>query len=236
MDQQRHLLIGATSGLGLATAKHLLNLGDEVIVLGNQHDEVAEVAETLGVDARVCDISNGALVEQILKEIFHQYGHIDGIAHCAAMWIQGDFVGHTLDQLRKAAEVNWLGPQYVMHAALQHLLEQGSGNFVWVGAAAVHAPHPGIPVYGAAKAGLEYLVKCLAARYGPRGVKVTYLHPGPMQTKLQERVGLEFLDDVYAEPASIAPILAFLLRRGRDEPYLSVDLAHNQMVPTNRWY
>jgi NADP-dependent 3-hydroxy acid dehydrogenase YdfG len=152
MGKRTHIVIGGTSGLGLAVARELVRRDHQVIVLGNMEDEVERIGQESGLIGLVCDVSNGALLEQTIKHIFTTYGEIHGVAHCAAMWAGGPLAEFSRDQIRRAIDVNVLGVTYVLQALLEQLSEQGSGNVVVIGAAAVHQAHPGIPLYGATKA------------------------------------------------------------------------------------
>ncbi|MFC0007939.1 SDR family NAD(P)-dependent oxidoreductase [Micromonospora siamensis] len=220
MEARSFVVVGGTSGLGLAVARLLV---DEyrVAVLSDQADEVATVTDELGCDGSVCDVSDHGQVREAFAALAQRWGTIDGVAACASMWAGGDLEELAPERIRRAVEVNALGTTYVLKEALHHLHRQGYGNVVWIGAMAVAKPRPGIPVYRATKSYGASLVESLAEAQHSNRIKVMQVHPGPMPTKLQERVGDEFLDEVYALPEQVAAEVVRLLLLAPDDLYVS---------------
>lgn len=215
-----YVVDGGTSGLGLAVAR-LLAPEHRVVVLGDVPAEVADIRDELGCDGLVCDVSQADQVQRAFAEIVQRYGEIDGLAHCAAMWAGGALEELSPERIRRAVEVNVLGTTYLLREVLMQMRRQGYGNVVYVGALAVDVPRPGIPLYRATKSFGISLVESLAEAQRSNRIKVMELKPGPMPTRLQERVGAEFLDEVYALPEQVATEVVRLLRLGVDDLYVS---------------
>ncbi|WP_173081458.1 SDR family NAD(P)-dependent oxidoreductase [Phytohabitans rumicis] len=211
------VVVGGTSGLGLEVARILVP-DHRVVVLGDQPEEVKQVAADLGCDGMACDVARYDQVRSAFDEIG---GELDGLVHCAARWIGGRLEDLAPEAIQRAVEVNVLGTAYVLREALRRMHRHGHGNIVYVGAVAVDVPRPGIPVYRATKCFGASLVESLAQATGTNGIKVMQLHPGPMPTRLQERVGAEFLDTVYTPPAQVAREVVRLLMLDADDPYVS---------------
>jgi NAD(P)-dependent dehydrogenase (short-subunit alcohol dehydrogenase family) len=193
MGARTFVVVGGTSGLGLAVARLLVD-EYQVVVLGDQADEVSAVTDELGCA---------------------------GVADCASMWAGGDLDNLSPDRIRRAVDVNVLGTTFVIKEALHQMRRQGRGNVVYVGAMAVTQPRPGIPVYRATKSYGTSLVESLAEAQHSNQIKVMLVHPGPMPTRLQERVGDEFLDEVYALPEQVAAEVVRLLLLAPDDLYVS---------------
>ncbi|MEV0810824.1 SDR family oxidoreductase [Micromonospora sp. NPDC050200] len=220
MSVRTYVVVGATSGLGLAVAR-LLADEHRVAVFGDVPEEVAAVAADLGCAGTVCDVASYDQVRDAFAEVVDAYGTVDGVAACASVWAGGDLADLTPEHIRRAVEVNALGTTYVFKEALHHLRRQGYGNAVYVGAMAVVKARPGIPVYRASKSYGSSLVESLAEAQHSNRIKVMQLHPGPMPTRLQERVGAEFLDEVYALPEQVAAEVVRLLLLDPDDLYVS---------------
>jgi NAD(P)-dependent dehydrogenase (short-subunit alcohol dehydrogenase family) len=214
------VVVGGTSGLGLEVARTLAP-DHRVVVLGDQPDEVKQVAADLGCDGTACDVARYDQVRRAFDEVEFHCGAIDGVAHCAAMWIGGRLEDLEPETIQRAVEVNVLGTAYVLREALLRMHRHGHGNIVHVGAVAVDVPRPGIPVYRATKNFGKSLVESIAQGTGTNAIKVMQLHPGPMPTRLQERVGAEFLDTVWTPPAQVAREVVRLLLLEPDDPYVS---------------
>ncbi|MFJ8579887.1 SDR family NAD(P)-dependent oxidoreductase [Micromonospora sp. NPDC093277] len=220
MGARTFMVVGGTSGLGLAVARLLVE-EHRVAVLGDVRDEVAAVADDLECAGIVCDVARYDQVREAFVEVVDRYGAIDGVAACASMWAGGDLADLSPQHIRRAVEVNALGTTYVLKEALHHLHRQGFGNVVYVGAMAVTRARPGIPVYRATKSYGSSLVESLAEAQHSNRIKVMQLHPGPMPTRLQERVGDEFLDETYAGPEQVAVEVVRLLQLAPDDLYVS---------------
>ncbi|MET8231498.1 SDR family oxidoreductase [Micromonospora sp. NPDC005298] len=220
MGARTFVVVGGTSGLGLAVARLLVD-EHRVVVFGNEPAEVAATTDQLGCDGAVCDVSSYEQVRDGFAGVVERYGAIDGVAVCAAMWAGGGLADLPVEHIRRAVEINVLGVTYLLREALEHLRRQDHGNVVYVGATALAAPRPGIPVYRATKSYGSSLVDSLAEAQHSNRVKVMQLHPGPMPTRLQERVGADFLDEVYALPEQVAPEVVRLLLLEPDDLYVS---------------
>ncbi|PZG09820.1 hypothetical protein C1I95_28615 [Micromonospora craterilacus] len=214
------VVVGGTSGLGLAVARRLLGR-QRVVVVGDEPWEVAAVADELDCPGAACDITSYEQVRELFAGVVERYGVIGGVAHCASVWAGGDLLDLNPERIRRAVEVNVLGTTYVLKEALHHLTRQRQGNVVYVGALAVTRSRPGIPVYRATKSYGASLVESLAEAQQSNRVKVMQLHPGPMPTRLQERAGAEFLDEVYAQPEQVAAEVVRLLLLAADDLYVS---------------
>ncbi|KAB1946399.1 SDR family oxidoreductase [Micromonospora sp. ALFpr18c] len=220
MGARTFVVVGGTSGLGLAVARLLVD-EHRVVVFGNVPAEVAATTDQLGCDGAVCDISSYEQVRDGFAEVVGRHGTIDGVAACASMWAGGDLMDLPVEHIRRAVEINVLGVTYLLREALEHMHRQGHGNVVYIGAMALAAPRPGIPLYRATKSYGSSLVDSVAEAQHSNQVKVMQLHPGPMPTRLQERVGAEFLDEVYALPEQVATEVVRLLLLEPDDLYVS---------------
>nr|MDT0659963.1 SDR family oxidoreductase [Micromonospora sp. DSM 115978] len=214
------VVVGGTSGLGLEVAR-ILRPDHQVTILGNIEDEVTAATNELGCNGRVCDVARYDQVRDALDEVADRHGGIDGLAQCASMWAGGPLDELSPEMIRRAVEVNALGTTYLLREAVIRMRERGRGNIVYVGAAAVEVPRPGIPLYRATKSFGQSLVESLAQAEGPHGIKVMQIHPGPMRTRLQERVGAEFLDTIWALPSQVAREVVRLLLLEPEDLYVS---------------
>ena len=220
MGAKTFVVAGGTSGIGLATAR-ILAAEHRVVVLGDVAEEVSATSHGLGCAGMTCDVSDQDQVHTSLDEIGARYGDIDGLADCASIWAGGALQTLAPDAIRRAIEVNVLGTALLLREALIRMAEQGRGNIVYVGAIAVEVPRPGIPLYRATKSFGKSLVESLAQGLGSNRIKVMQLHPGPVPTRLQERQGAQFLDQVFAQPDQVAREVVRLLLLAPDDLYIS---------------
>jgi len=196
LDGAVAVVTGGASGIGLATAWMFAEEGAQVVLL----DRAANVSEiAAGLPARAgrtaagwaCDITEEAGVLAIAGDVRKRFGRIDCVVHCAAIG-SGKF-GFPFTNLssadwRRSLDVNILGMVHVAHAFAPVLIEQKSGNFVFLASVAGQIGSQTDPPYSAAKAANINFAQCLAKDLAPHGVRVNTVCPGMVQTPLNESV------------------------------------------------
>ncbi len=181
------LVTGASQGIGLATALTLKSEGARVVAVsrGTSPELSAALDDTLvHVSADLATPEGPGLAVAAAVE---QFGRLDVLVNNAG----GPPPGVTMprfsfDQLddddwTAMLDFNVLSTVRAVRAALPHLLERG-GSIVNVSSTHAHVPS-GINVdYGVAKAGINNLTQALSEEFGPRGVRVNTVSPGPVRT------------------------------------------------------
>ena len=194
------VVTGASKGIGLAVTRTLLDEGARVVATSRQRTpELDNVrGDLLHVPADLMDPDAPA---EVIARAVEAFGGLDILVNNAGGPPPGTkmpefgFLGLTDDGWQSMFEFNLFSAVRASRAALPLLVERG-GNIVNV--SSVHARQPsGINVhYGAAKAGLSNLTKALAEEFGPQGVRVNGVCPGPVKTPW------------WTEPGGAADILA----------------------------
>jgi NAD(P)-dependent dehydrogenase (short-subunit alcohol dehydrogenase family) len=119
-----------------------------------------------------------ALAEQASK----QFGGIDVLVNNAGFFTFGPSESVDEQDFDSIIGTNLKGAFFLTAALAPSMAENGGGKVVNITTMAAHAGMPGGAVYGASKAGLSLLTKSWAAEYGPRGVNVNEISPGPVET------------------------------------------------------
>jgi NAD(P)-dependent dehydrogenase (short-subunit alcohol dehydrogenase family) len=182
LDGQVAIVTGAAQGIGRATALVLARAGAAVVIgdVQDAGDTVAAVedgggrATSMTMDVSVPDQAH-ALVDRARKA----FGRLDVLVNNAAIDAPAGTAWDLADEeWRRTLAVNLDGVFYVSRAAVQHMLEVGSGAIVnisshlaWTGAIDVS------PAYSASKAGVLGLTMAFAAQVGDRGVRVNAVAP-----------------------------------------------------------
>ncbi len=178
------VVTGASKGIGLAVVEALVAEG-MLVVAGAR--STAALEGIAGVTAMAVDLSGPdgppALVERAIAE----HGRVDVLVNnVGAVRLRVDgFLAIADDEFEWALQMNFFAALRATRAALRHMLDQGGGAIV--NTASVNAffePDGGTIDYGAAKAALLNLSKSLAQEFGPRGVRVNCVSPGPVGTEL----------------------------------------------------
>lgn len=178
-----YIVTGASSGLGLASAKELVSDGAKVVVCSRHQDRVdAAVSELGGTDhARglAVDLAEPDAADRLVEAASAAFGRVDGAVLSVGGPPAGD-VGAVEDEAwRDSFEKIFLGPLRVARAVLRH----GDGKAVaFVLSTSVRAPVPSLGISNALRPGLAGAAKALADEFGPRGSRVLGLLPGRILT------------------------------------------------------
>ena len=181
----RVLITGASSGIGRATAIRLAARGAEVWLLGRDMDRLEAVAVETGGTPLVCDVTNDVDVRLAVasfatdEESLPVLINSAGVAAFGAFDESGGFMSEVM--------TNLMGPMVVTHAILPHMLSQGRGRIVNVASVAATTVFKMAAGYCASKAGLVMFGRAIAAEYRDRGILVTNILPGAVDTPIWDK-------------------------------------------------
>ena len=201
---KRVWLVGASSGIGRATASALHAQGATVIVSARKAQALhAFVATHPGAQALPLDVTDRAAVHAAAA-VVAQGGGMDCVVYCAGHYAAQRAVALDLDDLVRHVEVNYVGVLYLLDAVLPHLLAQPAqrrGHISLVGSVAGYRGLPNSLAYGPTKAALINLAETLYTDLCAHGVGVSIINPGFVETPLTEQ-------NQFTMPALITPEVA----------------------------
>ena len=189
------LVTGASRGIGRAVALAFAEGGDRVAV--HSRDAAAAAAHVLpvlpgsGHVAVQADLADPAAVQAMVDEAAGALGGLDVLVNNAGVFLDDPDLAEpvleaTYEQWQQAwrqtLEVNLLGAAHVSFCALRHLPR--GGRIVNVSSRGAFRGEPRNPAYGASKAGLNALGQSLAVALAPRGISVTTVAPGFVETDM----------------------------------------------------
>lgn len=174
-------VIGASSGIGAAVARELLQRGCDVTISARSEAGLAVVAQDRMRVVPV-DISDTASVEQAAASI----GRFDVVIVVAGFWQQ--MSGRTFDYnvFARHNDVNVLGLARCIAAVVPAMLRQGSGTFVGVSSVAGYRGMPGSSGYGPSKAAQLNLLESMRCDLRGTGVEVVTVSPGFVRTPMTD--------------------------------------------------
>jgi NAD(P)-dependent dehydrogenase (short-subunit alcohol dehydrogenase family) len=210
------LVTGATSGIGRATAVQLAAQGATVIVHGRDVSRgVAVVAEieTGGGSARFVGADLSQPAEALL--LAGEAGDVDILVNNAGFaWFgpSAKLAANTLDQLFAA---NVQAPYLLVSVLAPKMVARGDGVIINIASRAGTVGQPNTAAYGATKAALASFARSWAAEYGPAGIRVNAISPGPVYTNAAERERFDALGETTVlgragEPQEVAEVIGFL--------------------------
>ncbi len=184
---KRIIVVGSGTGIGAATVRRLAEEGARVcaadINLPAAEQVAADVVASGGEAFAVAiDIADEAAVSQAVATAVERLGGLDG-AHINAADLQvifqdSDALAQELAVFDRTLAVNLRGHLLCTRAVLPHLLQAGAGALVYTSSGAADAGSETRPAYAAAKAGLNALMRHVAARWGREGITANCVSPG----------------------------------------------------------
>ncbi|MFE7528798.1 SDR family NAD(P)-dependent oxidoreductase [Kitasatospora sp. NPDC057542] len=182
------LVTGGTSGMGLATARHLLGTGTRVVVTGRDDARLARAAEQLDAGDRLltvrADASVPADLARLADTVRERYGRLDGVfanAGVAGFQPVGDVTEAEFDRV---VATNLKGVFFTVQHALPLLDAAGGGSVVLNASWTPHRGLPGAAVYAATKAAVLSLARTLGSELAGRGIRVNSVSPGYIVTEM----------------------------------------------------
>jgi NAD(P)-dependent dehydrogenase (short-subunit alcohol dehydrogenase family) len=199
------LVTGATSGIGRATATALAASGIHVAISGRDKargDQVVAAIRASGgqADFVPADLHDAASAAHLAAAAEAVLGHVDILVNNAGSGAFGPTAGTTETAFDEMFALNVKAPYFLVAALAPGMAERGTGVIVNVSTMVAEFGLDGMALYGASKAALELLTKSWSAEFGPKGVRVNAVAPGPVSTE-----GTEGMREAQGYLASLAP-------------------------------
>jgi NADP-dependent 3-hydroxy acid dehydrogenase YdfG len=183
------LVTGASSGIGEATAVALAEAGAAVALGARRADRLEALAGRLtDGGARVLPLALDVTDEQACADAVartrSELGGLDVLVNNAGVMLLGTIAGADPGDWRRMVDTNVMGVLYMTHAALEGMLEQGSGDIVNMSSVAGRQARKGAGVYNASKWAVNAFSESLRQEVTGRGVRISLVEPGAVSTEL----------------------------------------------------
>jgi NAD(P)-dependent dehydrogenase (short-subunit alcohol dehydrogenase family) len=217
------LITGGTSGIGRATANKLAQLGIHVLVVGRSAERgkktVDEIRAAGGkADFIASDLRDAASAREVaLKAVELGNRHVDILINNAGIYPFGPTHEMSEEQFDHVFSLNVKAPYFLVAELAPLMAKRGKGAIVNLSTMAAEYGSAGMSLYGSSKAAINLLTKTWTAEYGPSGVRVNAVSPGPTRTEGTDAMG-EGLEQLAAQgpahrpatPDEIAEAIVFL--------------------------
>jgi NAD(P)-dependent dehydrogenase (short-subunit alcohol dehydrogenase family) len=183
------VVLGGTSGIGLALARGLAEAGADVVPSSRRREQVdAAAAEIEGRGRRTLrvttDVTDRASLEAARERILAGLGKVDILVNCAGQTKRTPTLDLTEAEWTAILDTNLTGTLRACQVFGRHMLDRGYGRIVNIASLASFAALFEVAAYTASKAAVAALTKSLALEWGPRGVNVNAIAPGVFPTAL----------------------------------------------------
>ncbi|HQR87243.1 MAG: short-chain dehydrogenase [Burkholderiales bacterium 35-55-47] len=177
-------LIGASSGIGLATAKALHAAGAQVVVSARNAELLQQFVDAHpGAQAVVLDVADTAAIATAARYVKTQQG-LDVVMYCAGYYQAMRAADYSLSEMLRHLDINYTGALRVLDAVLPELLPQQRGHISFISSVAGFRGLPRSMAYGPTKAALINLAEALYYDVSPHGIGVSLINPGFVETPL----------------------------------------------------
>ena len=183
------LVLGGTSGIGLALARGLAEAGADVIASSRRSEQVETIASeirALGRQALACisDVTDRASLIALREETLRAFGKLDILINCAGITRRASTLDFPEDEWNRILDTNLTGTLRACQVFGEPMLERGYGRILNIASLSTFVAFHEVAAYAASKAAVGSLTKSLAVEWSRRGVTVNAIAPGVFRTEL----------------------------------------------------
>jgi len=189
------IITGGDSGIGRAVALAFAREGADVAIVHlpeeqSDADETLELVRQAGRTALSLpgDLQEESFCEQVVRRTVEELGGLDVLVNNAGVMLLGTIVGADPEDWRRMMDTNVLGLMYMTHAAIDGMVEQGSGDVVNISSVAGRQARKGAGVYNASKWAVNAFSESLRQEVTTKGVRISLVEPGAVATELTDHI------------------------------------------------
>ena len=221
INEQVVVLMGASSGIGRATALKFAERGAKVVVSARGEEGLRSVVEEIrsnGGEATyaVADTTDVDAVRAVADRAVEEYGRLDTWVHLAGTAVFATFEQTTPEEFKRVVNVTLMGQVYGAMAALPHIKREGRGALIHISSVEAKRAFPFHSAYGAAKHGIDGFVEAMRVELKHEGwpISVTQIMPGTINTpffdKGRSKIGVKAVGapPIY-EPETVADVILY---------------------------
>jgi NADP-dependent 3-hydroxy acid dehydrogenase YdfG len=223
------VITGASSGLGEAAARLLSAEGAKVVLGARRTDRLKSLADEFNGDDRnalavATDVTDREQVKKLVDKAAKEFGRVDVMINNAGIMPRAPLERLTIDDWDRTIDVNIKGVLYGVAAALPHMIEQKSGQMIFVSSVAGHKIGPDFAVYAATKHAVRALAEGFRQEVKPYNIRTTIISPGAVDTELPDSVTetdvaekiRQYYSDIAIPSDSFAQAVAFAVNQPDD--------------------
>lgn len=205
------VITGGSDGLGFSLAKLLVSKGSKVVIIGRDKDRIDKAVRELGEASKgyIADVSNLKQIQSVADKL----KEVDVLINNAGIWIEGQIVDNTEEEISQAIDINLKGVIYTTKAFLPLLKKPTESHILNISSTSGLKGRDSQAVYVATKFGVTGFTESLKVDLASSNIKVSGFYPGGMHTSLFEKVGKPKDNKDWMDTEKVADIIIFMLER-----------------------
>ncbi|MDT2660453.1 SDR family oxidoreductase [Enterococcus hulanensis] len=197
------IIMGASSGIGEASAKLLASKGAKLVLAARREERIKALADTLGKDVfyQKTDVTDRQQVQKVIDLALEKFGRIDVMYNNAGIMPQGNLAKLEYESWQKMLDINIMGVLNGIGAVLPIMQKQQAGLIISTDSVAGHVVYPGSAVYNGTKYAVRAIMEGLRQEELENGIRSTIISPGMVASELFSTVGDESTEAALRETA-----------------------------------
>ncbi|APU13887.1 SDR family NAD(P)-dependent oxidoreductase [Actinoalloteichus fjordicus] len=225
---QSVIVTGGGSGIGRAAARAFAERGARVLAVGRRPEPLTETADGHPtIHPLAVDVTSADGPARIVEAALTLSGRLDVLVNNAGVVGRTPLGSITREEVNRQLETNLVAPMFLTQEALPSL-EAVGGAVINVSTAVGQRGWPDMSVYGASKAGLDFLSRAWAAELGSRGVRAVTVAPGPTDTPVLTNNGYSEADLARVESENTARFPQGRVNTADEVAWWIVAIAHRR--------
>lgn len=215
------VITGATSGIGRASARLLIEAGANVVLGARREERLNELRSELGAErcaVHVTDVTRPEDAEALVRTAVERFGRIDSIVVNAGIGAYGGILDATDDELAEMIDTNFAGSVWAIRSAVRHMSPAGAGDVVIVSSVAGLRGGADEAVYAGTKFAQVGMAGSIDRELREQGLRVTVIAPAGVKTEFAIGRGRTEGDpalDAYLLPEDVAAAITTVLQQPR---------------------
>jgi ribitol 2-dehydrogenase len=212
------IITGASTGIGAAAARLLVQSGCKVVLAARSVDKLEALANELGEAALSvpADVTIEADVERMVQQTIERFGKIDVLLANAGIYIPGQIAEGNPNDWARLIDVNIVGVMRCVHAVLPTLMAQKSGDILVTSSISGFSDIHWEPVYSASKHAIQSFVHTVRRQMIPHNIRVGSIAPGTVANELwgiytEEEISKRVADHSALRSEDVAEAILFML-------------------------
>ncbi|WP_339229505.1 SDR family oxidoreductase [Oceanobacillus sp. FSL K6-2867] len=204
------IIMGASSGIGEATAKLLAAKGAKLVIAGRREERLKEIKDSIpeaDLHCKTADVSSYEQVKSVIDLAMEKFGRVDVLFNNAGIMPTGPLIETRRDEWQQMLDINVTGVLNGIAAALPIMVEQKNGHIISTDSVAGHVVYPNSAVYCGTKFAVRAIMEGVRQEHRLDNIRSTIISPGTVATELAQSIKKDDLREAELEyQKSIDPL------------------------------